>query len=100
AVHRAGLVHGDINGTNVMREDDGRVVLMDFGASEASQAQITRVTGTPLYMAPEIFDGQPHSVRSDIYAVGVLLYHLLSGSYPVSGARLGDVRGAHRRGER
>src|SRR5499427_4488512 len=86
AVHKAGLLHRDIKAQNVMREAGGRVVLMDFGAgevrNEAASAE-PRAIGTPLYLAPELFEGKPATIASDIYSLGVLLYHLMTGRYPV-----------------
>jgi tetratricopeptide (TPR) repeat protein len=82
AVHRAGILHRDIKGENVMREEGGRILLMDFGLSTVAQRQ-ANLAGTPNYMAPELFSGQPASVASDIYAVGILLYFLVTGAYPV-----------------
>src|SRR5262245_61105827 len=86
AVHKAGLLHRDIKAQNVMREAGGRVVLMDFGAGEIRTEAVSaerRMIGTPLYLAPELFDGKPATIASDIYSVGVLLYHLMTGRYPV-----------------
>jgi serine/threonine-protein kinase len=104
AVHRAGLLHRDIKAHNVMREDGGRIVLMDFGTGVDSAADADAsargLHGTPVYMAPEILDGQQATVRSDIYSVGVLLYHMVTGSYPVQGRSVQDVRDRHARGER
>jgi serine/threonine-protein kinase len=104
AVHRAGLLHRDIKAHNVMREDGGRIVLMDFGtglddACESGDSAHS-LAGTPLYMAPEVLDGRGASIQSDIYAVGVLLYRLVTGSYPVRGRSVQDVRDMHARGER
>ena len=99
AVHQAGLVHRDIKAQNVMRQADGRIVLMDFGTGRASDATHTKsITGTPLYLAPEVLVGEAASPSSDIYSVGVLLYYLLTGSFPVAGRTLDDVRHAHRAG--
>ena len=104
AVHQAGLLHRDIKARNVMREDGGRIVLMDFGTSldqtDDSDGDASAFAGTPLYMAPEILAGQAASVHSDIYSVGVLLYRLVTGSYPVQGRSVADVRAAHARGVR
>jgi protein kinase-like protein len=99
AVHAAGLVHRDIKGRNVMREEKGRVVLMDFGTGR-DHAQLARsgrgdLTGTPLYMAPEVLGGEPASQKSDIYSIGVLLYHLVTGGYPVEGNTFGEIQDAH-----
>jgi hypothetical protein len=86
---------------NVALADDGRVVLMDFGAGrELADSPSSDFTGTPLYLAPEIFDGQEASVRSDIYSLGVVLYHLVTRSYPVLGRSMKDIRLKHERGER
>jgi serine/threonine-protein kinase len=82
AVHRAGILHRDIKAENVMREEGGRILLMDFGLSTLPQRQ-ENISGTPNYMAPELFQGHPASAASDIYAVGVLLYYLVTGEHPV-----------------
>jgi serine/threonine protein kinase len=101
AVHAAGLLHRDIKAHNVALADEGRVVLMDFGAGrELADSPSSDLTGTPLYLAPEIFDGQQASVRSDIYSLGVVLYHLVTRSYPVLGRSMKDIRLKHERGER
>jgi hypothetical protein len=106
AVHAADLVHGDIKAHNVMREAGGRVVLMDFGTGKdvrptAGPATRSRdVIGTPLYLAPEVFRGATQSVLSDIYSLGVLMYHLVTNAYPYDGRTLGEVVEAQRRGER
>lgn len=83
AVHRHGLIHGDVKLENVMREISGRTVLMDFGAaSEVNRESSAVVSGSLRYLAPEVLGGDPPSVASDIYALGVLLHRLLTGEYP------------------
>jgi hypothetical protein len=84
-VHGAGLVHGDVKAGNVMRERGGRIVLMDFGASGRPNDLDGRllISGTRRYLAPELLDGRSGpTVASDLYALAVLLYHLLSAGFP------------------
>ena len=102
AVHGAGLVHGDIKAQNVMLDRDDRVVLMDFGTGhERTTRPDARLAGTPLYLPPELLSGQaPASTHSDVYSIGVLLFFLLAGTYPVVAGDLEQLRAAHARGER
>jgi serine/threonine protein kinase len=85
-VHAAGLVHGDVKAENVMRERGGRIVLMDFGAGGEARLLASQriISGTPRYLPPEVLDGAALSMQSDVYALGVLLFFLLSGRYPYS----------------
>ena len=101
AVHEAAVVHGDIKLSNIMRQDDGRIVLMDFGATQAprrKQEVAGRITGTPAYLAPEVLTDGRHSEASDQYAIGVALYRLVSGAYPLSGADMRERIQSHARG--
>jgi serine/threonine protein kinase/lipopolysaccharide biosynthesis regulator YciM len=97
AVHAAGLLHRDVKAQNVIRESGGRTVLMDFGTGEElrDNAGTARMAGTPLYLAPEIFRGQPASVESDLYSVGVLLFSLVTGQFPVAAASMEQLARAH-----
>jgi Protein kinase domain/Domain of unknown function (DUF4384) len=100
AVHAAGIVHRDVKAQNVMREDGGRVVLMDFGSSRRVDAEADpSVSGTPFYLAPELFDGAVATAKSDIYSAGVLLYYLVSGKFPLSARSYSELGDAHARGE-
>ena len=82
AAHRANILHRDIKAENVMREEGGRILLMDFGLSSLPAGQ-RMLAGTPTYMAPEVLRGGSATVCSDIYAMGVLLYNLVTRDYPV-----------------
>ncbi len=104
AVHKQGLVHGDVKAQNVKREAGGRIVLMDFstsrGSDETSRRPRSDPGGTPLYMAPELWKGVRHSAESDIYALGVLLFYLVTGEFPVRARSMIELEMAHRKGER
>jgi Tol biopolymer transport system component len=102
AVHGAGVLHRDVKAQNVIREENGRVVLMDFGTGHESAAAAAGATlsGTPLYLAPELFRGHGASVQSDIYSLAVLLFHLVTSAYPIPGRSLAEIRAAHREGRR
>ncbi len=95
AIHQAGVIHRDIKAQNVMREQNGRVVVMDFSVSRNDDVERPGLAGTPLYLAPELFAGAPASVSSDVYSVGVLLYYLVTGQYPASASTIADVARIH-----
>jgi eukaryotic-like serine/threonine-protein kinase len=100
-VHGAGLLHRDVKAQNVMREEGGRIVLMDFGAGvESAGASRLKIVGTPLYIAPEQLDRPESTPQSDIYSLGVLLYHIVTGSYPIAADSLSGAEVAHRLGQR
>lgn len=99
AVHAARLLHRDIKAGNVMREEGGRILLMDFGLTQEHETGDSP-GGTPAYMAPELLTGQVATVASDIYAIGVLLFNLLTAQYPVEGGDLHELRAAHSAGRR
>jgi serine/threonine protein kinase len=84
AVHNAGLLHRDVKAGNIMREEGGRYLLMDFGvgAEVPGHGVVPGVSGTPAYMAPEVLRDGVSTIASDIYSVGVLLFHLVTGCFP------------------
>ena len=87
--HRAGLVHRDIKPENVLISDDGEVKIADFGLVRAvADAKITStsvILGTAAYLSPEQVSTGDADPRSDVYAVGILTYELLTGSTPFGG---------------
>jgi serine/threonine protein kinase len=90
--HNHGIIHRDIKPSNILlvNESDPHVYLADFGLAKvmAAGSDITQtgcLIGTPEYMAPELVD-KPESVSSDIYALGILLYHMLTGQPPFRGS--------------
>ena len=87
AAHRAGLVHRDIKPENVLIADDGRIKVADFGLARAVTTSTSTGTliGTVAYLSPELVMGKPSDTRSDIYAVGIMLFELLTGEQPFRG---------------
>lgn len=91
AAHRRGLVHRDVKPANVLLPADGGVKLSDFGIAkglESSAAGLTatgQIVGTPAYLSPEQAEGQSATARSDLYALGVVLYESLTGAPPFDG---------------
>src|SRR5690606_22705290 len=88
AAHAAGVVHRDLKPANILIENTGRVVLTDFGIARALTDDAGRtqgLVGTPLYMSPEQVSGMPVDTRTDIYAVGLMLFEMLTGALPFVG---------------
>lgn len=85
--HQRGVIHRDLKPSNILFDDLQNAYLADFGLARLVQSsqQITQsgsVVGTPMYMSPEQLRGEPIDHRSDIYGMGVLLYHMLAGAPP------------------
>jgi serine/threonine-protein kinase len=86
--HRRGIVHRDIKPHNVIVDDEGRVKVTDFGIARAGASDMTEtgsIMGTAQYLSPEQAQGHPVDARADLYAVGVVLYELLTGRVPFEG---------------
>jgi hypothetical protein len=89
--HAHGVVHRDLTPGNVQLCDDGQVKLLDLGMA-AALGRRTLAGGTPAYMAPEQARGDPEDERTDVYALGVLLYRMLTGAAPVEAGADGRPR--------
>ena len=91
AVHREGIIHRDLKPGNLFLRDDGTPIVLDFGLALDETDADQRLTlsgdqvGTPLYMAPEQVDGKTCDARTDVYALGVILYETLALTHPFEG---------------
>ncbi len=90
-IHSHGVVHRDLKPENIMVDEDDRTKLIDFGIASRSGARqltfgsLSQIMGTPDYISPEQVSGEPGDARSDIYALGVMLYEMLTGATPFRG---------------
>jgi serine/threonine-protein kinase len=91
-IHSHGVVHRDLKPENIMVDDQDRVKLIDFGiagnvgARRLTFSKLTQAMGTPDYISPEQVQSKRGDARSDLYAVGVMLYEMLTGKVPFTGA--------------
>ncbi len=96
AAHEAGVLHRDLKPANVMIDGRGRVRITDFGlAAFGRELAGAGHAGTPAYMAPELFRAVPASTRSDVYALGAVLYELFTGRRAFQGDTISDIRRLH-----
>ena len=93
--HSVGILHRDVKPENIMVRADGVVKLMDFGISHMVDLERLTVTGqllgSPAYMAPEHVEGRPLDFRTDVFAVGIVLYQLTTGRLPFEGKNPHEV---------
>ena len=91
-IHEHGVVHRDLKPENIMVDEEDKIKLIDFGiagdsaARRLTYANFTATLGTPNYISPEQVKGKRGDGRSDIYALGVILYEMLSGKVPFTGS--------------
>lgn len=105
AAHAQGIIHRDISAANIMLADEGHVKVMDFGLAESTATRTASidatataahptaglVLGTPAYVAPEILRGEAATARSDLYALGVVLYLMATGRLPFPAETMGAL---------
>lgn len=102
AAHQAGIVHRDLKPENVMLADDGRIKLGDFGLARAVSANTTTgqaLLGTIAYLSPELVTRGVADARSDLYAFGVMLYEMLTGTQPFTGEQPMQIAYQHAHSE-
>ena len=88
AAHSAGIVHRDLKPENVLMADDGRIKIADFGLARAASHNTQTgqaLLGTVAYLSPELVTGSPADVRSDLYALGIMMFEMLTGRQPFTG---------------
>jgi len=99
AAHEQGIIHRDIKPQNVLIDHKGEVKLMDFGIARAQEAEAMTqqgmIVGTPHYMSPEQVQGKTLDPRSDVYAMGVMIYEMLCGVRPFNSSSLTGILTAH-----
>jgi serine/threonine protein kinase len=98
-IHMAGVVHRDLKPGNIMLRNNGTVALIDFGISASSALPVAGgalISGTPYYMSPEQAKGDPTDERTDLYALGVMVYQMLTGERPFGGSDANEILASHR----
>lgn len=103
ALHTAGVVHRDLKPANILFDHDGAAHVCDFGLAcdfdlASFRSGATGIAGSPLYMAPEMFDGHV-SPQGDVYALGVMLFEALAGRPPFAAETISEMRALHERAE-
>jgi hypothetical protein len=98
AAHERGVLHRDLKPANVMIDGNGDVRITDFGIATAAADAGAEIAGTPQYMAPELLAGKPASTRSDIYALGLILFEIFTGKRAYDAKTLGDLKLLHETG--
>jgi serine/threonine-protein kinase len=99
AAHAVGVVHRDIKPANILLDANGNATVTDFGialvTARPARELLGSTAGTPHYMSPEQSLGEPVDGRSDVYALGIVLYEMLTGTYPFAGRNATEVIAKH-----
>jgi protein kinase-like protein len=95
AAHERGVLHRDLKPANVMLDGDGNVRITDFGIATAAADAGGAIAGTPQYMAPELFGGAAASARSDLFALGLILFEVFTGRRAYDAKTLADLKSLH-----
>ena len=95
AAHARGVIHRDLKPANVMIDADGRVRVTDFGLAIPDGTAAGEWAGTPAYMAPEQLAGKPASAKTEVFAVGLILYELFTGRRATEGQTIDELREHH-----
>ena len=98
-VHKAGIIHRDVKAGNIILDEAGRAILMDFGLArgegDPALTAAHRILGTPTYMSPEQARTEELDARTDLYSLGVVLYEMLTGSPPFTGKTSFEILRQH-----
>ncbi len=91
-MHRRGVIHRDLKPSNILLDDTGNAYLSDFGLAHLADLETAfseeslHIGGSPGYIAPEVIEGAPPDILSDIYSLGIILYQMLCGQHPFANA--------------